>query len=273
LAASILAASMLSMALVGVAPSASAGDDTTKPLLVLPHKGSFLQGGTIGPMLPVEDYGLTSTYDIPMYVRWRALDESGICGYKVADVAADYRPRWRLIPFQSEPSYSWMDDDYVDQQGGGTFNVPGYDVRAYDCAGNYRTKYVSGGPIVWQDTGESYGYGELAITYSGTWGVSNCTCWSGGTAHRTSEEGASATFEVPSGPTALVMETAPDRGEFELWIDGQYRRTVNTYAVDKQHRTIVWAGKVKGPGVHTIRIVNVASAGHPRIDLDAVLTH
>lgn len=255
------------------ASGAGAGVDETKPVLELPTKGSFVEGGVIGAMLPVPEYGVVETNDIPMQVAWRAFDESGICGYKVAESLDGWPPRWKLQPLQSAASWEWSDDDYIDQQGGGHFHINGYDVRAYDCAGNHRTKYVSGGPIVWQNTGESYGYGELDITYSGTWGVSNCACWSGGTTHRTSQAGASATFQASRGPIALVMETAPDRGAFELWIDGQYHETVNTFATEKQHRTIVWAGNILGAGSHTVRIVNLASPDHPRIDLDAVLTH
>lgn len=261
-------------AVIALAPAspASSVDDTTKPLLQVPARASFLQGGAIGEMLPVPDEGVVSTSDIPMFAKWRALDESGICGYQVRPVT-NYRVKWSDQPYFTTPRYDWLDDDYIDQQGGGIFNISGYEVRAHDCAGNFRTKYVSGGPIVWQDTGESYGYGELDITYTGTWGVSNCLCWSGGTTRRTFQAGATATFQVPDGPIALVMEKAPDRGAFELWVDGQYRKTVNTNATQTQHRTIVWAGKIGGGGLHTVQIVNLASPGHPRIDLDAVLTH
>jgi hypothetical protein len=44
-------------AVVALAPASPAGsvDDTTKPLLQVPARASFLQGGTIGEMLPVPD--------------------------------------------------------------------------------------------------------------------------------------------------------------------------------------------------------------------------
>jgi hypothetical protein len=267
---------VLGAALVGgsisTAGVAGAEDDVTKPVLRLPAEGSFLPGAPIGAMLPVPDEGVVSTGEIPMFAEWRALDESGICGYKVRPLTFYPPDKWAELPLLTEPRFDWMDDDYIDQQGGGVFNIPGYYVRAYDCAGNHRTKYVEGSPIVWQETGESYGYGELAITYDGTWGMSTCTCWSGGTTRRTVEAGASASFEVPSGPVALVMETGPNRGAFELWIDGRLRAVVDTYAATTQHRTMVWTGQLRGTDAHTVELVNLATPGRPRIDLDAVVT-
>jgi len=36
------------------------------------------------------------------------------------------------------------------------------------------------------------------------------------------------------------------------------------------HREVVWQETLKA-GTHTVRVVNKATAGHPRIDVDAVL--
>jgi hypothetical protein len=71
---------------------------------------------------------------------------------------------------------------------------------------------------------------------------------------------------------ALVMETGPNRGAFELWIDGRLRAVVDTYAATTQHRTMVWTGQLRGTDAHTVELVNLATPGRPRIDLDAVVT-
>ena len=46
---------------------------------------------------------------------------------------------------------------------------------------------------------------------------------------------------------------------------------MDTYARSTRHRVLVWEGLFP-PGPHTLRVVNLATPGHPRIDLDAVLT-
>ena len=44
----------------------------------------------------------------------------------------------------------------------------------------------------------------LARTYTGQWGISNCACWSDGTTHRTTREGASVAYRVSS---AVISST------------------------------------------------------------------
>jgi len=69
--------------------------------------------------------------------------------------------------------------------------------------------------------------------------------------------------------TALVMERSPKRGAVRVYVNGALEATVGTHSATTVHRAVVWNART-GPA--TIRLVNVATAGHPRIDLDAVLT-
>ncbi len=56
-----------------------------------------------------------------------------------------------------------------------------------------------------------------------------------------------------------------------MYVDGVLRKTVDTHATTTRHRVVVWQGLFRS-GQHTLRVVNRATAGHPRIDLDTLTT-
>jgi len=181
----------------------------------------------------------------------------------------------KVVSMSTETTYSDLTTDYDDQQGGGTFKVLSWKVVAHDCAGNTASASSRVLPVVTQENNTTYGYKGVQITYAGTWKSAICACWSGGRDRSTVEAGAQATITrtwAAADRVALVMETAPDRGAFELLVDGVHRADVDTYSATRVHRDVVWAGRLSA-GVHTITLVNAATAGHPRIDLDAVLSN
>ncbi|WP_426561725.1 hypothetical protein ACPPVT_15370 [Angustibacter sp. McL0619] len=45
---------------------------------------------------------------------------------------------------------------------------------------------------------------------------------------------------------------------------------MNTHSTTTLHREVVWLQTLQ-PGTHTVRVVNKATVGHPRIDVDAML--
>jgi len=47
--------------------------------------------------------------------------------------------------------------------------------------------------------------------------------------------------------------------------------TVDTYSKTPINRTIVYQVALPGTATHTGKIVNLATAGHPRINLDATI--
>jgi hypothetical protein len=53
-------------------------------------------------------------------------------------------------------------------------------------------------------------------------------------------------------------------------VDGVRVSTVDTRAANNTNRIIVWT-RTFGPGDHTVQIRNLATAGRPRIDFDAVV--
>jgi len=273
----VCSSSVLVLGVLGLPDSAQAGDDTTPPTLSLPLRATFVEGSAIGEMVASEPDGeLGTTSDIQMVTHWTAADASGICGYRSRTEYGGDLGRWSS--WSDQANIQIAQDDYTDQFGGGQFDLIGFDVQARDCAGNIRQDFVGFRPAVVQQDGHSFSGGFQATpSYSGTWGVSNCTCWSGGTTARTSEANSSVTFTDPyvqSAPprhVALVMETAPDRGQADVLIDGERVATIDTYSAVKQHRTVVWVGRWPQGSDHTLTVVNKATPGRERIDVDAVL--
>jgi hypothetical protein len=256
------------IAFAGALPAAaSTSRDTTPPTLALPRQAAFLQGGIL-------DTGTDPYSTMPMYVTWQGHDASGICGY---DVGADTSmgPLTFIVGTQatrySDPSAS----DYDGNSGGGASQLAlGWIVTAHDCAGNSTSREAGLIPIVTQEDGFSPTSDAVSIAYRGTWGTSSCTCWSAGAVRRSVQAGATATIRFASPPGAtvgLVMEKAPNRGRFTLLVDGVSRATIETYARVATHRVIVWAGRLATAGNHVIQLVNLATPGRARIDLDAVL--
>ena len=105
----------------------------------------------------------------------------------------------------------------------------------------------------------------------------NFADYSEATTKSTTAAGASvtATVTVPAGNVShvgLVMAKGPTRGSAKVYVDGILKATVNTYATSAQSRVIVFERSIPA-GTHRVKVVNVATPGHPRIDLDAVLTN
>ena len=82
--------------------------------------------------------------------------------------------------------------------------------------------------------------------------------------------GATATITTNRTRVGLVMSKGPGRGRADITVDGAKVATIDTYAATTQNRIIVWTRDL-GSGSHTVQIKNLATSGHPRIDLDAVL--
>ena len=265
---------MTTAALIGLAgfaapmPGADAAADTQAPTVKLDPYPHFKVGSQV-----FTDYseGFLGYWDVATFLKWTASDASGICSQTVA---------WQSYEFLGS------DEDPVLGDAVGYYNV-GRNVRTFsanlneanrsrvidrfvvrvtDCAGNTATSNIATSAFgIRQDDAASIGY-------TGNWQVSNFAGFSDGTTHHTSTAGNSFTTTVQGGgPVALVMEKAANRGKADVYVDGVKKATIDTHSLTTRHRMVVWQ-TVFASGTHTIRVVNKATAGHPRIDLDAVLT-
>jgi hypothetical protein len=144
-------------------------------------------------------------------------------------------------------------------------------IRITDCKG----KKVTSNPVhavvlPGEDT-------DSALSYSPGWSVSHCTCFSGGTTHFTTTKNAAVTFRTAKPIDAsgvrlvLIMAKAPNRGSAAVYVDGVWKANISTYSKTNVNRAIVYQLLLPGSATHLVKVVNLATAGHPRIDVDATV--
>ena len=63
----------------------------------------------------------------------------------------------------------------------------------------------------------------------------------------------------------------PNRGSASIYLDGVYKGTVNLYDPTYYARYVAYAASWSSNGSHTLRVVNLGTAGHSRVDVDGFL--
>lgn len=248
--------------------------DTTAPVVTIIKRPALVKGTTLTTDEYSGDPEFPAWYSsVDASISWSATDAGGVCGYSLYRQPAGDDPS-PIFENQMVTKYTVPLGEYDGTFGGGSFVTTSYFVTATDCAGNVSAPAsVSARMQTIQDDGSTSLFPNGTLTYTGTWTASSCTCWSALTTRKTTAKNASATYTtdfVAGQYVGLVMATGPDRGKFDVYVDGARITTVNTYSATKANRKVVWVRKM-GAGTHTITIVNLATAGRPRIDLDAVI--
>lgn len=256
---------------------ASAGP-ASAPTLTFPAYAAFVVNSQVQTGEINQDGLAFST--VHRRAAWTATDDvnGGICSSELwNEYAGDYPSPQVWGPDVRQATV--LAGDYDDQYGGGTQHILDWLVHVKNCLNTEADGTINGGwPSFTQDDNvdlASYPP-DATITYSAGWSLSHCTCWSGGTTHKTSTAGASATI-TKDFPTAgmrvgLVMERGPGRGRFKVLVDGVLRATVDTFRASARHRVVVWSSSIATTGTHTVKIVNLGTGGRPRIDLDVFLS-
>ena len=112
---------------------------------------------------------------------------------------------------------------------------------------------------------------SAAIVYSGPWGLAASTSYSKGKARWAKAAGASATMTFAGESVAWVSSKSATRGSAQVYIDGVLVKTVSLKKAATTHRQVVFGTSWAAAGPHTIQIVVLGTAGHPRVDLDALV--
>jgi Concanavalin A-like lectin/glucanases superfamily len=133
---------------------------------------------------------------------------------------------------------------------------------AVDCGGDPST-----------DTFTSTGFQEASAAYTGTWhNLSSAGAW-GGASTYTAAASASATFHCAScRAIAWVTDEDSAHGSAKVLVDGVLKATINTQSSSTLNRVIAYKFEWATNGPHTLKVVNVATSGHPRITVDGFLT-
>jgi Fibronectin type III domain len=138
--------------------------------------------------------------------------------------------------------------------------------------GNLYTFQVSCGGSPSATTFRLNGYQETSAAYKGTWTTNSFTGAWGGTAVYSTASGASATFTCTCEAIAWVTDEGSNHGSASVYVDGVLKKTVNTQTSTNKNRVVVYKVGWASDGPHTLRIVNLATSGHPRVNVDGFLT-
>ncbi len=139
-----------------------------------------------------------------------------------------------------------------------------YVVKATDGAGN-TTGWTYGPtfePFIRQQSGG-------VVAFHGTWHTSSTVYASGGSLAYSTTSGASASYTFAGMSVSWVSYRGPNRGKAAVYLDGVYKATVDLYSAAYHSKQVVYAATWPTSGIHTIRIVNLATSGRPRVDVDA----
>jgi subtilisin len=139
-------------------------------------------------------------------------------------------------------------------------------VRARDAAGNWSPwallPSVSTG--VAQDTSGS-------IVRTGAWSSATNSSYSRGTSILARTTDARLTKTFTGRAIAWVAPMGPTRGSASVYIDSVLVATISLYRSDPAYRRVVFERSWATSGTRRITIVVSGTAGHPRVDLDALV--
>ncbi len=219
--------------------------------------------------------------EVPVQLTWTAADPSGICSYSVHGTHGNYGsgfPLWRVANHLRRPAFVTTISDYDEGFGSGGGYLDGFVVEAHDCRFNGAgVVAMDRNPTVWQDDGytaQGVGSDDGTISYSGGWRIGRCDCASGGTQRWTRRAGATMTITRTfreGDHFALVMAKGADRGRAMVYVDGVAAGRVDTHKRGPNLNRVIVFDRALSAGAHTIRVVNRATPGHPRIDFDGMV--
>ncbi len=260
-------------------PNPNAYDGTSPTLTLAPVE--FVVGSSLDATDPIPPEMCAAwpwNTNVPLRMRWSGGDvTSGLAGFDVWGAG----PKWdgvsKLVDATSATSYVYAATNYGGDCGGGGEYSNHYWVSARDNKGNTASSRLVGQLVdVWDEKGITPNVGDsnLALTKTGTWTAASCTCFNTGKTLYSTAKNAALSYKVTSTAAGqvvgVVMEKASNRGTVNISVDGGTATTVNTNSATTAHRVVVWQ-KALSLGTHTIKLTNAGTAGHGRIDVDAIM--
>jgi hypothetical protein len=217
-----------------------------------------------------------------MRFAWKATDNADkALNYDVWEYPQGAAPNL-IGNFITETTFDVLGSDDTGSFGGGPLVISHWGVQAYDNLYNSTARSIFGAKLmVAQDDGSKTAGSSMKLAadvrYAGNWAEAQCNCFADRTTHHTNVAGNAVviTVTVPDKGVrrvALVMDQTRGNGRARVKVDGEARATIDTAASRAIHRGVVWTGTLKG-GKHTIRVINLATPGHARIDFDAVVVN
>lgn len=140
-------------------------------------------------------------------------------------------------------------------------------VRAVDKAGLFGA--YAYGPTF---TVAAYQENSTRITYAGTWSRPASTSYWGGYEKYATAAGAKASFTFTGKAFAWIGCTGLSRGSAKIYVNGVLTRTISLYGTTTTCRKVLLAMTWSTAVSRRISIVVSGTAGHARVDLDALIT-
>ena len=115
---------------------------------------------------------------------------------------------------------------------------------------------------------KTYSEQSSLVTYKGSWPRRYHTDYRGNYARSAAVRGASATFRFKGSAVAWAGAVGPDRGRANVYIDGVFKKTVDLHATSFRAQNILYQVTFSRSASHTLKIVVLGTARHPRITVD-----
>ena len=277
------------LVLAGGGPaSAKTAVDTTGPNIVMQPTGHIVVKSpvTCWPGWCTFDALGDQVYMTTAQVRWSVSDPSGVCDSQVWSVSGRDAPLL-MADVGKATTYNLPSGDIDGSDGG--YNQTRVMVRSMDCAGNWSSSGVDPCNSIVDPTcpippsdrflglplnlNGLTSYDDSAATYSPNgWTHSTGAVFMGGSDIHAVTAGATMTYTYTGEVFAWVSEYGPARGSAKVYQDGILKATVSLYAKANTGPEIAWSNWFPVSGPHTIKIVVLGTAGHPRVDVDGFFT-
>jgi subtilisin len=195
----------------------------------------------------------------PIRVAWpKAVDPSGVISVYEVERSVDGGT------FSTVASLGGQTLSYL--TNGSIGHSYAFRVRAIDGRGNPSTRVTSPAmaPRLLSQT-------SSAVAYGGHWYGYRTPHAIGGSTKRTKAKGASATLTFTGRQVAWVGPRGRGRGKVKVYVDGTYVMTVSQWASTFHSRQVLFSRTFIAGGTHTLRLVNRATDGHPRAEIDAFI--
>lgn len=137
-------------------------------------------------------------------------------------------------------------------------------LRAADGVGNL-SPYVDAPNV----TATLHADGSPLARYGPGWRTTSSTGATGKVLHTATKAGAWMTFTFTGRSVSYVAPKGTSRGRVKVYVDGVYVKTLNLHRASPLSRVVVFARAWPTKGTHTVKLVVVGTARHPRVDVDA----
>src|SRR5439155_13024716 len=215
--------------------------DGIAPTVIAPTTG-LISGKILGSTVPVR-------------VRWTATDPSGISREWLQRSISG--GAWSSVTLASATA---MTSDQLLAVG----KFVRQRSRATDRVAN-TSSWVQGPSVRAAITQQT----STSVIWSSGWHTVTTSNASGGSLRYATTAGASATFRFMGSSVSWVAARGTSRGSARIYVDGVYATIISLRADASAYRSIVFARNWSTVGTHSIKIVVVGTAGHPRVDVDA----